>query len=89
MKMVAMGVRMHSGWGALVVVANEDGRVNVVARRAPAARCSSIAGDQAQALGEPQSWSEMGSRFICSKTPPKGIRLQLYTFSRISSMSFT
>jgi len=32
MKMAAMGVRMHSGWGALVVVANEDGRVNVVAR---------------------------------------------------------
>jgi hypothetical protein len=32
MKMAAMGVRMHSGWGALVVVSNEDGRVNVVAR---------------------------------------------------------
>ena len=32
MKMAAMGVRMHSGWGALVVVANDDGRVNVVAR---------------------------------------------------------
>ena len=32
MKMAAMGVRMHSGWGALVVVANEDGRINVVAR---------------------------------------------------------
>jgi hypothetical protein len=32
MKMAAMGVRMHSGWGALVVLSNEDGRVNVVAR---------------------------------------------------------
>ena len=32
MKMAAMGVQMHSGWGALVVVANEDGRVNVMAR---------------------------------------------------------
>ncbi len=29
MKMAAMGVQMHSGWGALVVVANEDGRVKV------------------------------------------------------------
>jgi hypothetical protein len=33
MKMAAMGVQMHSGWGALVVVANEDGRVNVMARK--------------------------------------------------------
>ena len=32
MKIAAMGVRMHSGWGALVVLSNEDGRVNVVAR---------------------------------------------------------
>lgn len=32
MKMAAMGVQMHSGWGALVVVANEGGRVNVMAR---------------------------------------------------------
>jgi hypothetical protein len=32
MKIAAMGVRMHSGWGALVVVSNQSGRVNVVAR---------------------------------------------------------
>lgn len=33
MKIAAMGVQMHhSGRGALVVVANEDGRVNVMAR---------------------------------------------------------
>jgi hypothetical protein len=33
MKMAAMGVRMHSGWGALVVVSNDDRRVNVLARQ--------------------------------------------------------
>ena len=27
-----MGVRMHSGWGAVVVVSNDDGRVSVIAR---------------------------------------------------------
>lgn len=27
-----MGVRMHSGWGALVVVSNEDERVSVIVR---------------------------------------------------------
>ena len=32
MKPAAMGVRMHSGWGALVVVSNGGGRFKVVAR---------------------------------------------------------
>jgi hypothetical protein len=33
MKHVAIGVRMHSGWGALVAVANNDGTVEVIERR--------------------------------------------------------
>lgn len=32
MKAAAMGVRMHSGWGALVVVSNDSGRVGVIVR---------------------------------------------------------
>ena len=32
MKPAAIGVRMHSGWGVLVAVAKEDGRVRVIAR---------------------------------------------------------
>jgi hypothetical protein len=32
MKRAAMGMRMHSGWGALVVVSNDHGRVSVIAR---------------------------------------------------------
>jgi hypothetical protein len=32
MKMAAIGVRMHSGWGVLVVVSNDGGRVSVIAR---------------------------------------------------------
>ena len=32
MKVAAIGVRMHSGWGALVVVSSDGGRVNVIAR---------------------------------------------------------
>jgi len=33
MKRAALGVRMHSGWGALVAVANCTGMVEVIARR--------------------------------------------------------
>jgi hypothetical protein len=33
MKRAAIGVRMHSGWGALVAVSNEAGMVNVIQRR--------------------------------------------------------
>ena len=32
MKVAAIGVRMHSGWGVLVVVSSDGGRVNVIAR---------------------------------------------------------
>lgn len=32
MKIAAIGVRMHSGWGALVGVSNDGGRVSVIAR---------------------------------------------------------
>lgn len=32
MKVAAIGVRMHSGWGALVAVSSDGGRVNVIAR---------------------------------------------------------
>src|SRR5690348_7662317 len=32
MKPAAMGVRMHSGWGVLVAVAKENGRLRVIAR---------------------------------------------------------
>ncbi len=32
MKPAAIGVRMHSGWGVLVVVSNDGGRVSVIAR---------------------------------------------------------
>jgi hypothetical protein len=33
MKRAAIGVRMHSGWGALVAVANSAGTVEVIERR--------------------------------------------------------
>jgi hypothetical protein len=33
MKRAAIGVRMHSGWGALVAVTNGEGRVEVIERR--------------------------------------------------------
>lgn len=33
MKVAAIGVRMHSGWGALVTVSNDGGRLSVVDRR--------------------------------------------------------
>lgn len=33
MKVAAIGVRMHSGWGALVAVSNDGGRLSVVDRR--------------------------------------------------------
>jgi hypothetical protein len=33
MKLAAIGVRMHSGWGAVVAVSNDDGRLSVVERR--------------------------------------------------------
>jgi hypothetical protein len=33
MKRAALGVRMHSGWGALVAVAHEGGKVDVLERR--------------------------------------------------------
>ena len=33
MKVAAIGVRMHSGWGALVAVSNNGGRLSVVERR--------------------------------------------------------
>jgi len=33
MKLAAIGVRMHSGWGALVAVSSHDGRVEVLDRR--------------------------------------------------------
>ncbi len=33
MKRAAIGIRMHSGWGALVAVANSDGAVEVLERR--------------------------------------------------------
>src|SRR5260370_17257396 len=33
MKRAAIGVRMHSGWGALVAVANSGGTVEVLERR--------------------------------------------------------
>ncbi|MFZ0641378.1 MAG: hypothetical protein WA020_06945 [Candidatus Acidiferrales bacterium] len=32
MKRAAIGVRMHSGWGVLVVVSSDGGRVSVIAR---------------------------------------------------------
>lgn len=33
MKVAAIGVRMHSGWGALVAVSNDSGRLSIVERR--------------------------------------------------------
>jgi len=33
MKLAAIGVRMHSGWGALVAVSNDGGKLSVVDRR--------------------------------------------------------
>src|SRR5207237_9120997 len=33
MKAAAIGIRMHSGWGALVVVSNSAGAVEVIERR--------------------------------------------------------
>ncbi len=33
MKVAAIGVRMHSGWGALVAVSNDGGKLSVVDRR--------------------------------------------------------
>lgn len=72
MKRAAIGVRMHSGWGALVAVSNNDGIVAIPARKRIAVTSSeSRGGNQpyhfAKALELPEAEKFLGDSFAASK----------------------
>ena len=72
MKHAAIGVRMHSGWGALVAVSNNAGAVEVIERRRIAVTASGAAGANqpyhfAERLELPEAEKFLGSWFEASK----------------------
>jgi hypothetical protein len=72
MKPAAIGVRMHSGWGALVAIANPAGDIEVVERRRIAVTPSGIAGVNqpyhfAEKLALPAAEEFIGNCFAASK----------------------
>jgi len=72
MKHAAIGVRMHSGWGALVAVSNNAGAVEVIERRRIAVTASGAAGANqpyhfAERLELPEAEKFLGSCFEASK----------------------
>lgn len=72
MKLAAIGVRMHSGWGALVAIANPSGSIEVVERRRIAVTPPGIAGVKqpyhfAENLALPEAEQFIGNCFAGSK----------------------
>jgi hypothetical protein len=72
MKRAAIGVRMHSGWGALVAVSNSDGKVQVVERRRIAVTTPQTPGANqpyhfAENLELPEAEKFLGNCFVASK----------------------
>jgi hypothetical protein len=71
MKHAAIGVRMHSGWGALVAVSNNAGAVQILERRRIAITASGAAGANqpyhfAERLELPEAEKFLGSCFAAS-----------------------
>jgi hypothetical protein len=72
MKPAAIGVRMHSGWGALVAVSNSAGSVEVIDRRRVAIINPGTPGAKqpyhfAESLELPEAEKFLGSCFAASK----------------------
>ena len=72
MKRMAIGVRMHSGWGALVALSNNDGVVEILARRRIVVTDSEARGGNqpyhfAKALDLPEAEKFLASSFAASK----------------------
>ena len=72
MKRAAIGVRMHSGWGALVAVSNNAGTVEVIDRRRVALTTSGTLGANqpyhfAENLELPEAEKFLGNCFAASK----------------------
>src|SRR5256885_9419587 len=72
MKRAAIGVRMHSGWGALVAVANSAGTVEVIDRRRVAIASAGTPGANqpyhfAENLELPEAERFLGNCFAASK----------------------
>jgi len=72
MKHAAIGVRMHSGWGALVAISNNAGAVEVIERRRIAITASGAAGANqpyhfAEHLELPEAEKFLSNCFAASK----------------------
>src|SRR5438105_613251 len=72
MKRAAIGVRMHSGWGALVAVCNNAGTVEVIQRQrvaiiAPRARGGNQPYHFAKSLRLPEAEKFLRDYFVASK----------------------
>lgn len=72
MKRAAIGVRMHSGWGALVAVSNSDGRVEILERRRVALTIPGTPGANqpyhfAENLELPEAENFLGNCFATSR----------------------
>src|SRR5579864_8356796 len=72
MKHAAIGVRMHSGWGALVAVSNSAGTVEVIDRRRVAITTPGTLGANqpyhfAENLELPEAEKFLGNCFAASK----------------------
>jgi hypothetical protein len=58
MKRAAIGVRMHSGWGALVAVSNDDGSVKVIERRRVVVTDPGVRDPGARAVNQPYHFAK-------------------------------
>src|SRR5205823_11212195 len=72
MKPAAIGIRMHSGWGALVAVSNSAGAVEVIERRRVAITTPGTPGANqpyhfAENLELPEAEKFLGNCFAASK----------------------
>src|SRR2546429_8504365 len=72
MKRAVIGVRMHSGWGALVAVSNNAGTVEVIRRQrvaitAPGTRGGNQPYHFAKSLELPEAEKFLGDYFVASK----------------------
>ena len=73
MKNAAIGVRMHSGWGALLAVSNKDGIVEIAARRRIVVTASGTRGGNqpyhfAKALELSEAEKFLGDSFAATKS---------------------
>jgi hypothetical protein len=72
MKRAAIGVRMHSGWGALVAVSNNDGAAEILARRRIVVTAAQARGGNqpyhfAKTLELPEAEKYLADSFAASK----------------------